>query len=120
MFVAIALIHVIGEAIVRTAAIDQESFQLMLWLTIEVSNALASLVAFILYLFFLRGTGRYPLVQILGVFVLLQVMSVFLVIFLIGSVEGSISVGTLVWNLAVCLAAYVAWYLFFRRFRRTG
>jgi hypothetical protein len=77
----------------------------------------ASVVVFVLYLVFLHGTQRRHFLQLIGVFVVAQVVDLPLTIAITGSFENLVSFSSLGINLLVCLLAYAVWYL---NVRRTG
>ena len=119
IFVAVVLIHAIGESLMRTWSADRINIQTEMMLMIEVANLAASAAAFILYIVFLRGTRRRPFFQVLSVFLLLQLMTIPFGMFMGVPLESLMSIWTLAWNLAVCLVAYAAWYLYARKSHKT-
>ena len=72
---------------------------------------MASAAVFVLYLVFLHGTPRRHFLQLMGVFVVAQLVDLPLTIAMTASFENLVSFSALAINLLVCLLAYAAWYL---------
>ncbi|MDR6841009.1 hypothetical protein [Pseudoxanthomonas sacheonensis] len=117
IFVFVVLIQAVGRSLLMNGSPDP-SVEIPLVLKILALNLAASGAAFILYIVFLHGTERRPFLQILGVFLFLQLMTIPLAMFMGSPLKGLMSVWTLAWNLAVCLAAYAAWSLYPRKSRK--
>lgn len=120
VFVFVVLTHAVGGSLLRNGPPDRAIVEIPLALKILALNLAASGVAFILYIVFLHGTARRPFLQILGVFLFLQLMTIPLAMLMGSPLKGLMSIWTLAWNLAVCLAAYAAWYLYPRKSRKTA
>ena len=111
IFVAVALIHAIGNPLLITQSPDRPDVAIPFALKIVALGLAASGAAFILYIVFLRGTERRPFLQVLGVFLSFQLMTIPVGIAMGRSLNELMIGRGLAWNLGVCLAAYAAWHL---------
>ena len=113
-----ALVFVVGSAIHFIGGLTMGNWEIY-GDTIEeaIVNArwtrriVASAAVFVLYLVFLHGTPRRHFLQLMGVFVVAQLVDLPLTIAMTASFENLVSFSALAINLLVCLLAYAAWYL---------
>ena len=111
VFVVVSAIHFIGGFTMGNWEIYGDTIEEAIVNARWTRRIVASLVVFVLYLFFLHGTPRRHFLQLMGVFVVAQLVGLPLTIAMTGSFENLVSFSGLGINLLVCLLAYAVWYL---------
>lgn len=105
---AVVVLQMIGAYVLVAWPFDTNHFRIELLRRLLFLVIFPSAAAFVLYLRFLKNTGRAPLMQVLGVYAAFQLMAVPVVILLNGSVDGDEWIASITLNLIVCLLAYGA------------
>lgn len=113
IFAAVVLIYVLS-GIVDTN---------LRFYSIPIEEIIASIVSFVLYFIFLQVTARRHFLQLMGVFIVVQIfgiaaagaLSLSLKLVVDDPFDDLVSFAELGLNLLVCLLAYAAWYATMRK-----